>query len=68
MDLQGVQRLLNSAKWDADLGRDDLRDYVVEHLGDEQSGMFIVDETGSLKKARSRLGWRASTWGRPGSR
>jgi hypothetical protein len=34
-DPQGVQRLLNNAaKWDADLVRDDLRDYVVEHLGD----------------------------------
>jgi SRSO17 transposase len=31
-DPQGVQRLLNSAKWDATLVRDDLREYVVEHL------------------------------------
>ncbi len=30
-DPQGVQRLLNSAKWDADEVRDDLREYVVEH-------------------------------------
>src|SRR5215218_8797971 len=36
MDPQGVQRLLNSARWDADLVRDDLREYVVEHLGDEK--------------------------------
>lgn len=35
-DPQGVQRLLNNAAmWDADLVRDDLRDYVVEHLGNE---------------------------------
>ena len=31
---KGVQRLLNAATWDADAVRDDLRDYVVEHLGD----------------------------------
>ena len=30
----GVQRLLYNYRWDADLVRDDLRDYVVEHLGD----------------------------------
>ena len=41
-DPQGVQRLLNSAKWDADLVRDDLREYVVEHLGDEESGVLIA--------------------------
>lgn len=47
---QGAQRLLNSADWDADAVRDDLREYVVEHLADKQSGMLIVDETGFLKK------------------
>jgi len=35
---QGEQRLLNAARWDADAVRDDLRRYVVEHLGDEKSG------------------------------
>jgi SRSO17 transposase len=29
----GVQRLLSAARWDADAVRDDLRDYVIEHLG-----------------------------------
>ena len=29
----GVQRLLSTYRWDADLVRDDLRDYVVEQLG-----------------------------------
>jgi len=46
----GMQRLLNSAHWDADGVRDDLRGYAVEHLG-EASGVLIVDETGFLKKA-----------------
>jgi SRSO17 transposase len=55
-DPQGVQRLLNSAKWDADAVRDDLREYVVEHLGDEESGMLIADETGFLKKGNKSVG------------
>ena len=42
----GVQRFLNSAKWDAEAVRDDLREYVVEHLADEESGVLIADETG----------------------
>ena len=52
----GVQRFLNSAKWDADLVRDDLREYVVEHLADEQSGVLLVDETGFLKKGEKSVG------------
>src|SRR3954468_22080697 len=55
-DPQGVQRLLNSAKWDADLVRDDLREYVVKHRGDEQSGVLIADETGFLKKGHKSVG------------
>jgi SRSO17 transposase len=55
-DPQGVQRLLNSAKWDADAVRDDLREYVVEHLGDEESGVLVADETGFLKKGEKSVG------------
>jgi SRSO17 transposase len=55
-DPQGVQRLLNSAKWDADAVRDDLREYVVEHLGDEESGVLVADETGFLKKGHKSVG------------
>ena len=55
-DPQGVQRLLNSAKWDADGVRDDLRSYVVEHLGEEETGVLIVDETGFLKKGEKSVG------------
>ena len=39
-----MQRLLNAATWDADGVRDDLRDYVVDHLGDAATGVLIVDE------------------------
>ena len=52
----GVQRFLNSAKWDADLVRDDLREYVVEHLAHEESGVLLVDETGFLKKGEKSVG------------
>src|SRR3954470_18428369 len=45
----GMQRLLRRADWDIDGVRDDVRDYVVEHLGD-RSGVLIVDDTGFLKK------------------
>src|SRR5579864_5708477 len=52
---QGVQRLLNAADWNADTVRDDLRDYVIEHLG-APDGVLIVDETGFLKKGRKSVG------------
>jgi len=55
-DPQGVQRLLNSARWDAEEVRDDLREYVVEHLADEETGVLIVDETGFLKKGEKSVG------------
>src|ERR671933_867639 len=52
---RGVQRLLDAAQWDADAVRDDLRAYVVEHLGDER-GVLVVDETGFLKKGTKSVG------------
>lgn len=51
----GMQRLLNTAVWDADAVRDDLRAYVVEHLGAD-GAVLVVDETGFLKKGRKRVG------------
>ena len=56
MGPQGAQRLLNAARWDADAVRDDLRGYVIEHLGEEQSGVLIVEETGFLKKGEKSVG------------
>jgi SRSO17 transposase len=53
---QGVQRPLNAAVWDADAVRDDLRAYVVEHLGDAESGVLVVDETDFPKKGRASCG------------
>ena len=51
----GVQRLLYNYRWDADLVRDDLRNYVVEHLRDA-GGVLVVDETGFLKKGGKSVG------------
>src|SRR4051812_49755229 len=50
-----MQRLLNAAGWDAGLVRDDLRGYVVEHLGDARA-VLVVDETGFLKKGTKSVG------------
>lgn len=52
----GVQRLLNAATWDTDGVRDDLRNYVVDHLGDAATGVLVVDETGFLKKGKKSCG------------
>lgn len=41
--------------WDAGLVRDDLRDYVMERLGDA-AGVLVVDETGFLKKGTKSVG------------
>jgi SRSO17 transposase len=54
-DPDGVQRLMNAARWDADAVRDDLRRYVVEHLGDPQA-VLVIDETGFLKKGTKSVG------------
>jgi SRSO17 transposase len=46
----GMQRLLRTADWDVEGVRDDLRGYVLDELGDQVSGVFVVDETGFVKK------------------
>ena len=51
----GLQQFLYRAAWDPDAVRDDLRAYVVEHLGDPE-GILVVDETGFLKKGDKSAG------------
>jgi SRSO17 transposase len=51
----GMQRLLNQARWDADAVRDDLRQYVVEQLSAAEA-VLVIDETGFLKKGRKSVG------------
>src|SRR5215475_12565087 len=50
-----TQHLLGRAVWSADEVRNDLRDYVVKHLGCED-GVLVVDETGFLKKGVKSAG------------
>lgn len=50
-----MQSLLGRSHWDADRLRDEVRDYVVEALGDED-GVLIVDETGFVKKGDRSAG------------
>jgi SRSO17 transposase len=52
----GMQRLLRTADWDVDGVRDDVRSYVLEHLGDHATGVFVVDETGFIKKGLRSAG------------
>jgi SRSO17 transposase len=51
----GMQHLLAGAVWDADAVRDDVRGYVVEHLGDP-AAVLVVDETGDVKKGGASAG------------
>ena len=51
----GVQRLLYNYRWDPDLVRDDLKNYLMEHLADT-GAVLVVDETGFLKKGEKSVG------------
>ncbi len=54
-DAQTALRERSRAVWDAEAVRDDLRAYVVEHLGDA-TAVLVVDETGFLKKGVKSVG------------
>lgn len=47
--------LLGRARWDADRVRDDVREYVLERLRDEDA-VLVVDETGDVKKGTHTVG------------
>jgi SRSO17 transposase len=51
----GMQRVLAGAKWDADAVRDDLRAYVLAHLGDPRA-VLVIDETGFRKQGMKSVG------------
>ena len=51
----GFQYVLSRADWDADAVRDELRLYVIQHLGDP-NGVLVLDETGFLKKGEHSAG------------
>jgi SRSO17 transposase len=51
----GMQHLLNRARWDTDGVGEDLRRFVVEHLGDP-GAVMIADESGDVKKGDYTVG------------
>jgi SRSO17 transposase len=61
----GMQHLLSRAVWDEDGGRDDLRAYLVERLGDPEA-VLVIDETGDLKKGIQTLGVQRQCTGTAG--
>ena len=61
----GMQHLLARAVWDHDKVRDDIRDYVVDHLGDPQATL-VIDETGDLKKGTTTVGVKRQYTGTAG--
>ena len=51
----GFQYLLGRADWEADAVRDELRHYLVPHLGNLHA-VLVIDETGVPKKGRHSAG------------
>jgi SRSO17 transposase len=51
----GMQHLLARARWDAEGVRDDMRGFVIGHLGDP-GAVLVADETGDLKKGTATAG------------
>src|SRR5215510_14585256 len=49
------QALLGRGDWDADALRDIVRDYVIEHLADDDA-VLVIDETGFLKQGKASCG------------
>jgi SRSO17 transposase len=49
------QHLLRRALWDPEAVREELRRYIVQHLGDAEA-VLVIDETGFLKKGRHSAG------------
>jgi SRSO17 transposase len=50
-----VQRFINLTPWDADVLRDDIRSYAMEHFADPQA-VLIADPTGFAKKGQKSAG------------
>jgi hypothetical protein len=54
------QAILGRRDWDADDLRDIVRDYVIEHLTDDDA-VLVIDETAFSGRARRRAEWRGNT-------
>ncbi len=51
----GMQRLLSTAQWDANEVRDDLREYVLNYIG-EEGAILVIDDTGFVKEGDKSAG------------
>src|SRR5260370_5235221 len=49
------QAILGCGDWDDDALRDIVRDYVIEHLADDDA-VLVIDETGFLKQGKASCG------------
>ena len=56
------QAILGRGRWQADALREIVRDYVVEHLADEDA-VLVADETGFLKQGKASCGPSTSSGG-----
>jgi SRSO17 transposase len=61
----GMQHLLARAAWDEDKMRDDVRDWLVEHLRDLEATL-VIDETEDLKKGTHTVGVKRQYTGTAG--
>lgn len=51
----GMQRLFNAARWDVDGVRDDIRTYLMQHLG-QTDAVLVGDDTGFAKQGDCSAG------------
>jgi SRSO17 transposase len=63
----GMQRLLNASRWDAEAVRDDLLAYVRAQLA-APGAILVLDETGFLKKGTKSAGVQRQSSGTAGKR
>lgn len=61
----GMQRLLSQAVWDTDGVRDDLRQYALEHLGQE-AAIVVIDESSFPKSGKKSAGVQVQYCGTTG--
>jgi SRSO17 transposase len=62
-----MQQPLGAADWDADGVRDDIRDFLMQTIGDAQA-VLIGDDTGFVKKGRMSAGVQRQYTGTAGKR